>query len=92
MKSNYSIIKVLLQTEKAALFLPQNKYVFIVDRNATKPDIKKAVEAIYKVTVTNVNTLMTRGKNKKVRFQEGKTPDRKKAVVRLKQGDKIDIA
>ena len=71
---------------------PLGKYLFWVDKAANKIEIKKAVEEIYKVKVKSVNTLTMRGKKKRVRFIEGKTPDWKKAVVTLKAGDKIDVA
>ena len=92
MISPYQTIKALLQTEKGTIMLSENKYLFWVDRKANKSKIKKAVESIYDVTVTSVNTQMARGKAKRVRYQEGKTPDRKKAIVQLKAGDKIDTA
>lgn len=92
MKSSYEIVKSLLRTEKGTeIFLPLNKYVFWVDINANKIEIKKAVEDIYKVKVGRVNTLMKRGKKRRLRYQEGKTPDRKKAVVTLKEGHKIEV-
>jgi len=72
------------------MMLPENKYLFWVEKNANKIEIKKSVEAIYNVTVTNVNTHIARGKKRRIRFQEGKTPDRKKAIVQLKAGDKIE--
>ncbi len=92
MKKPYDVLKSALQTEKGAMIRPQNKYLFWVDKNANKIEIKSAVESIYKVTVEKVNTEMARGKNKRVRYVMGKTPDWKKAIVRLKSGDKIDIA
>ena len=72
--------------------LPDNKYIFRVAEGANKIQIKQAVEEIYNVRVTKVNTVKTRGKWKRLRYQEGKTPDWKKAIVTLKEGDKIDIA
>lgn len=92
MENPYRIVKSLLQTEKSTMMLPENKYLFWVDGKANKIQIKKAVESIYSVTVTKVNTQMSRGKLKRVRHKEGKTPDRKKAIVQLKAGDKIDTA
>lgn len=92
MKKHYQVLKSILQTEKSSMMRPQNKYLFWVDRSANKIEIKNAVEDIYKVTVTKVNTEMARGKNKRVRYVMGKTPDWKKAVVQLKVGDKIDVA
>jgi large subunit ribosomal protein L23 len=62
-----------------------------VDTAANKIEIKKAVEDIYKVKVGSVNTLMARGKLKRVRYTTGKSADWKKAVVTLKEGSKIDI-
>lgn len=91
MMDTYKTIKSLLQTEKSTTMLPENKYLFWVDRGANKIEIKKAVESIYNVTVTNVNTQIARGKRRRVRYVEGRTPDRKKAIVQLKAGDKIEI-
>jgi large subunit ribosomal protein L23 len=71
--------------------MPLNKYLFWVDKNANKIEIRKAVEGIYKVTVNNVNTLKVKGKPKRVRYTMGKTSDWKKAIVTLKEGDKIDV-
>ena len=92
MEDAYKIVKMLLQTEKSTAMLPKNKYLFWVDKTANKITIKQAVESIYNVTVTDVNTQMSRGKLKRVRFKQGKTPDRKKAIVQLKAGDKIETA
>jgi large subunit ribosomal protein L23 len=72
--------------------MAENKYLFLVDRSSNKIEIKKAVEDIYKVKVSGVNTVMMRGKSKRVRYAIGKTPDWKKAIVTLKEGQKIDIA
>ncbi|MBN1871522.1 MAG: 50S ribosomal protein L23 [Candidatus Omnitrophica bacterium] len=91
MAKTYGIIKSILQTEKSSRMLADNKYLFWVNGDANKIDIKKAVEDIYNVTVTKVNTQMSRGKKRRVRYIQGKTPDRKKALVQLKQGDKIDL-
>ncbi len=91
MNNPYKVVKSLIQTEKSTAMLPENKYLFWVDRHANKIDVKRAVEHIYNVTVVDVNTQMARGKLKRVRYIAGKTPDRKKAVVRLKQGDSIEI-
>ena len=90
MADAYKIIKSLLQTEKSTGMLPENKYLFLVDDKANKIEIKKAVESIYNVTVTKVNTQISSGKKRRVRYAEGRTPDRKKAIVQLKQGDKIE--
>ena len=87
----YKVIKSLLQTEKSTRMAKQNKYLFWVSRDANKIDIKTAVEDIYQVTVTKVNTHIARGKKRRVRYIEGMTPDKKRAIVQLKQGDKIDL-
>ena len=91
MEKPYEIIKSLLQTEKSTSMLPENKYLFWIDKRANKIEVKKAVESIYNVTVTKVNTQVARGKRRRVRYVEGRTPDRKKAIVQLKAGDKIEI-
>lgn len=90
MSSPYEIVKSLLQTEKSSMMQSNNKYLFWVDKSANKIEIKQAIEAIYSVTVRNVNTQMARGKNKRVRYAPGRTPDWKKAIVQLKEGDKIE--
>ena len=92
MKDPHDIVKGMIRTEKGANLLPLNKYLFWVGKDSNKIEIKSAVEAIYKVKVGGVNTIMMRGKSKRVRYTVGKTPDWKKAVVTLKEGSKIDIA
>lgn len=92
MKSSYQIIKALLRTEKSALLEPERKYLFLVDRGARKPEIKRAVQEIYKVKVSSVNTLISPGKLKRVRYQLGKTPDYKRAIITVAQGQKIEVS
>ncbi len=92
MRSPYDIIKFSIQTEKGTEMLKGNKYLFCVDIHSNKFQIKKAIEDIYKVRVSKVNTTMMRGKYRRVRYQEGKTPDWKKAIVTLKAGEKIEVA
>lgn len=92
MKNSYGIIEGLLHTEKGSNLLPLNKYIFRVSRNANKLEIKKAVEEIYKVKVASVNVLTVSGKKKRLRYKEGRTTDWKKAIVTLKQGEKIETA
>ena len=91
MKNPHDVIKGLIRTEKGAVLLPLNKYLFWVNKAANKIEIRSAVESIYKVKVDAVNTVMMRGKNKRVRYVVGKTPDWKKAIVSLKDGSKIDV-
>jgi len=86
----YDIIKTLVQTEKGARIEGDGVYQFLVTNKSTKVDIKRAVESIYKVRVSTVNTLVMRGKMRRVRRQLGKQPDWKKAYVRLEEGQKID--
>jgi large subunit ribosomal protein L23 len=88
----HDIIKTLLRTEKASLYEPDGKYLFLVNSSANKAQIRRAVEEIYKVKVKSVNTLISCGKLKRVRHQLGRTPDLKKALVSLKEGQKIDSA
>jgi large subunit ribosomal protein L23 len=91
MISSYDIIKSILKTEKSTAFEPQGKYLFLVSNSANKIQIKRAVEEIYRVKVKDVNTFIASGKLKKVRYQLGRTPDFKKAIVTLKEGQKIEI-
>jgi len=92
MKSHYDIIKALIRTEKSTIAEPLGKYLFLVDKTSNKIEIKKAVEFIYKVKVNTVNTMISRGKMRRVRYQVGKSPDSKKAVVTLKEGQKIEVS
>ena len=79
-------------TEAATASMEKNKYIFKISARADKSQVKAAIEKIYKVKVTSVNTQVNPGKLKRVRYQIGKTPDWKKAVVTLKEGQKIDLA
>ena len=88
----YDVIQKLLRTEKGTMLAPQNKYLFRVDLKANKILVRQAVEEIYHVKVKEVQTAVMQGKMKRVRFQEGRTPSWKKAVVTLKEGQKIDLA
>ena len=92
MKDPHDIVKGMIRTEKGANLMPLNKYLFWVAKDSNKIEIKKSVEDIYKVKVDGVNTIMMRGKSKRVRYAIGKTPDWKKAVVTLKVGNKIDVS
>ena len=78
-------------TEKATLASESNQFVFKVARNATKPQIKAAVEKLFDVKVTAVNTLLRKGKNKVFRGVRGVQQDMKKAVVTLADGHRIDV-
>ncbi|EFO29178.1 ribosomal protein L23 [Roseibium sp. TrichSKD4] len=78
-------------TEKATLASEENKVVFKVANDATKPEIKAAVEALFGVKVTAVNTLVRKGKVKRFRGRLGRQSDFKKAVVTLAEGQAIDV-
>ena len=67
------------------------QYSFLVDKEASKHDVRRAVESNFKVSVTGVRTLIIRGKTKRVGRNIGQRPNFKKAVVTLKEGDKIDL-
>jgi large subunit ribosomal protein L23 len=85
------IIKKPLISEKSMGLMAENKYTFVVDKRANKIQIKNAVQDIFNVTVLDVKTLIVKGKVKRMGKYQGKTPDKKKAIVTLKQGDKIEI-
>ncbi|GAA0599785.1 MULTISPECIES: 50S ribosomal protein L23 [Actinomadura] len=78
-------------SEKSYGLLDENKYTFIVRPDANKTQIKQAVEAVFGVKVTNVNTLNRQGKRKRTRFGYGKRKDTKRAIVSLAEGERIDI-
>lgn len=90
-KDPYSIIKRPLITEKGMTIAPMGKYAFEVDVKANKIEIAQAVEKIFTVSVTKVNTLRVKGKSKRLGRFEGKTGDWKKAYVTLKAGQRIEI-
>jgi large subunit ribosomal protein L23 len=90
--TSYEIIKNMLRTEKGVSMEKARKYVFRVASAATKTDVKKAVEEIYKVKVESVNVVTVSGKRKRVRTQYGYTADWKKVVVTLKENNKIEVA
>jgi large subunit ribosomal protein L23 len=92
MITSYDVIKALVRTEKSTQQEPEGKYLFLVEINSNKIQIKRAVEEIYKVKVKGVNTFVSSGKLKRVRYQMGRTPDVKKAIVTLKEGQKIETA
>lgn len=79
-------------TEKSMEQFGYNKYTFYVDPRANKVQIRNAIQEIFEVTVTKVTTVTVNGKKRRRGRIVGHTPDRKKAVVTLKQGDKIEVA
>lgn len=88
---HYDTILAPVITEKATVLSEQNKVVFRVAAEATKDEIAHAVEALFRVKVTKVNTLNTQGKIKRFRGILGKRGDVKKAIVTLAEGQSIDI-
>ena len=92
MKNLYTVMKKPLFTEKGSnLKETENKILVEVSRDANKIDIKRAIEEIFKVKVEKVATISTRGKWKKFGRSIGKRPDRKKAIITLKKGEKLDF-
>src|SRR5690606_28022700 len=89
---HYDVIVSPAITEKSTLASEMNQVVFNVARTATKPEIKAAVEALFSVKVTAVNTLVRKGKLKRFRGRPGRQSDVKKAVVTLAEGQSIDVA
>lgn len=88
---HYDVIVAPVITEKATLLSELNKVVFRVAADATKDEIAAAVEELFKVNVTKVNTLVVEGKTKRFRGRLGKRNDMKKAIVTLAEGQSIDI-
>jgi len=89
---HYDVIVSPVVTEKSTSASEFNQVVFNVARKASKPEIKAAVEALFGVKVTGVNTLVRKGKVKRFRGRVGQQSDVKKAVVTLAEGQSIDIA
>ena len=88
---HYDAIVSPVITEKATIASENNQFVFKVARNATKPQIKAAIEKLFDVKVTAVNTLLRKGKSKVFRGVRGRQQDVKKAVVTLADGHRIDV-
>lgn len=90
MSKYHSIIRYPSITEKnTTMRETQNKYVFEVERTAKKPDIKEAVEKLFAVTVVSVNTILVKGKKKRMGRNVGYRSDWKKAIVRIQEGQTI---
>ena len=88
---HYDVILAPHITEKATVLSEQNKVVFQVAKDATKDEIATAVEALFNVQVTKVNTLIQEGKTKRFRGMKGRRADIKKAIVTLVEGQSIDV-
>ena len=88
---HYDTIVAPVITEKATIASENNQVVFKVARDATKPQIKAAIEKLFDVKVTAVNTLLRKGKTKRFRGIRGRQQDMKKAIVTLADGHRIDV-
>jgi large subunit ribosomal protein L23 len=91
MRSPYDVLKKPVVSEKTMGLLAENKYTFLVNPDANKIEIKHAVEKAFNVKVTDVKTINVKGKAKRVGRFVGKDSDKKKAIVTLKVGDKIEV-
>lgn len=85
------IILAPVVSEKSYSLLDQNTYTFLVKPTANKTEIKIAIEQIFGVKVTSVNTMNRKGKARRTRFGMGKRPDTKRTIVTVAEGDRIDI-
>ena len=88
---HYDVVVAPHITEKSTMLSEHNAVVFKVAGTASKPEIKAAVEALFNVNVTNVNTMVTKGKTKKWKGTPYRRSDSKKAIVTLAEGQSIDI-
>jgi large subunit ribosomal protein L23 len=87
----YQIIRAPVITEKATMLSEHGQFVFRVATDATKPQIKAAIEGLFSVSVVSVNTLVQKGKTKRFKWRPGSRSDVKKAFVRLAAGQSIDF-
>jgi large subunit ribosomal protein L23 len=88
---HYDVVLAPHITEKSTMLSEHNAVVFKVAGDASKPEIKAAVEALFGVTVTGVNTMVSKGKTKRWKGQAYRRSDAKKAIVTLAEGQSIDI-
>ena len=91
MKSPRDIVIRPVVSEKSYGALERNSYTFLVEPRANKTEIKEAIQQIWNVRVVSVNTLNRQGKVKRRRFTQGKRADQKRAIVKLAEGDTIEI-
>lgn len=87
----YEILRKPVVTEKATLLSEFNQVSFYVSMDASKPEIRAAVESLFKVSVKSVNTIVQKGKAKRFRGRPGRRIDTKKAIVTLAEGDSVDV-
>ncbi len=90
-KDHRDVILKPVVTEKTMRLLDDNRYTFLVHPEANKTEIKVAIEKIFDVKVTSVNTMNRQGKTRRTRFGTGKRADTKRAIVSLAEGQSIDI-
>ena len=90
-RTAYDVIVAPVITEKATLASESNQVIFKVNRNATKPEIKAAIESLFKVKVKAVNTIVRKGKKRAFRGIVALLSDTKRAVVTLEDGHSIDV-
>jgi large subunit ribosomal protein L23 len=91
MQNAHEVILRPIVSEKSYSMIEHNRYTFEVAKASRKIEIAKAVEELFHVTVTSVNTMNVPGKSRRVRYAKGLTPSWKKAIVTLKAGDKIEF-
>ncbi len=91
MEARQILVRPVVAEETSNMREEENKYVFEVSIRANKIQIRRAVEEVFKVHVTNVTTWFTRGKKRRRGRFEGKTPDRKRAAVTIRQGESIPV-
>ena len=91
MRPPTDIVKGVRQTEKGTRLASHDQYILDVDRDANKVEIREAVERLFNVKVLKVNTQVTHGKWHRVQVRWGRRPDRKKAIVTVAKGQKIEV-
>ncbi len=87
----YSVLRAPKVSEKTARLAESNQYVFEIAADATKDDVKAAVEQLFNVKVAAVNVANIKGKSKSFRFRAGRRSDKRKAYVRLAEGQTLDV-
>lgn len=87
----YEVIRAPVITEKSTMISEHNQVTFYVPLDASKPEIRTAIEKLFSVKVEAVNTLRLKGKTKRFRGRPGRRSDRKKAIVTLAEGSQIDV-
>ena len=90
-KDHHDILLAPVVSEKSYSLLDENKYTFLVAKDANKTEIKIAVQNVFGIKVTSVNTINRQGKRRRTRTGSGKRPDTKRAIVTVAEGQRIDI-